>query len=169
LRSNSCQKLYGDQYVVDTETPRETRDCRALSIGRMANNYARFPLRLPCLLRLCLPCVLRPAHGNPFALTVAPPLVPFMDVNLCRALKENARQRRNVCRAFVLGAWQTHAFAVRFLLAHGKRFSKKRLFIPALNFSSTSILFCTLYFNYVIISIFLQFLTNFFIDRIFFI
>jgi hypothetical protein len=44
------------------------------------------------------------------------PLVPFTDVNLCRALKENAQQRHNVCRAFVLGARQKHAFAVRFLL-----------------------------------------------------
>jgi hypothetical protein len=48
----------------------------------------------------------------------------FMDVNLCRALKENAPQSRKVCRAYVRGARQRCTFAVRFMLAHGKGFLK---------------------------------------------
>jgi hypothetical protein len=52
-------------------------------------------------------------------------LWPFTDVNLCRALKENARQRQKICRVFVLGARQTMPLPCLFLLAHDKGFSKK--------------------------------------------
>jgi hypothetical protein len=45
----------------------------------------------------------------------------FTDVNLCRALKENARQSK-VCHAYVRGARQRCTFAVRLMLAHGKAF-----------------------------------------------
>jgi hypothetical protein len=50
------------------------------------------------------------------------------------------------CRAFFVGARQC--------------IFKNWVFTPYFNFSSTSILFCTLHFNYVIIYLFLLILTN---------
>jgi hypothetical protein len=86
----------------------------------------------------------RDARQSVFAnATTHGPSVLLTDVNLCRASSENARQRRIVCRAFYVGARQS--------------FFKKCVFLSSFNFSSTNTLFCTLYFNYVIISIFLEF------------
>jgi hypothetical protein len=105
----------------------------------------------------------RDARQSVFANTT--PDVPFLlltDVNLCRGPSQNARQRRIVCHAFCDGARQTCIFAVRFTWPHSKVFFKKCGFLHSFNFSSTNTLFCTLYFNYVIISIFLLILTNFF-------
>jgi hypothetical protein len=45
-------------------------------------------------------------------------------VKLCRAPWKNARQRQEVCRAFLHGARQSYSIAVRFALAHGNVFLK---------------------------------------------
>jgi hypothetical protein len=50
------------------------------------------------------------------------PLLAFPDVNFCRAPWPDARQRHIICLVFRLGAKQTRAFAVRFVLAHDKVF-----------------------------------------------
>jgi hypothetical protein len=76
-----------------------------------------------------LPCIFLGTHGNTSALTFARPdradqLTELMGVNLCRAPWKSARQRQQVCRAFLYGARQSYTIAVRFCKAHGNGFLK---------------------------------------------
>jgi hypothetical protein len=76
-----------------------------------------------------LPCVFLGTHNNPSALTFDRPeradrWLELTGVNLCRASLKSARQRRQVCRAFMYGARQSYTIAVRFAMAHGNVFLK---------------------------------------------
>jgi hypothetical protein len=76
-----------------------------------------------------LPCIFLGTHGNTSALTFARPnradqLTELMGVNLCHAPWKSARQRQQVCRAFLYGARQSYTIAVRFCKAHGNGFLK---------------------------------------------
>jgi hypothetical protein len=113
--------------------------CRAFPEGRTANNNARFTYALPWVFIMThgnykpLPCVFLGTHGNTSALTFDRPdradqLTELMGVNLCRATWKSARQRQQVCRAFLYGARQSYTIVVRFCKAHGNEFLKKMSF-----------------------------------------
>jgi hypothetical protein len=77
---------------------------------------------------------------------------------LC-ALEQRTTKTTSLSRVFV---WRTAKLQHCRVFYIGTRqcIFKNWVFTPYFNFSSTSILFCTLHFNYVIISLFLLILTN---------